>query len=227
MPFPPPIYSSTDYLAQFQRLLPRGRVWHRGWGLLQDADLLTLMPLWARLHVRLNDLITEIFPCTTNELLPEWEATLGLPDPCTGPLDTLQARTAAVCTKFAARGGQSIQYFIDLAAAHGFPIEIEQYAPFRVNINSADDPLYDSAWAFAFVVVSPSTEIVYFRADLSAADEPLADWGNNILECLIRANAPAHTIPMFEYTDKFSIWDVGASIWDGGASVWDQWGVNP
>jgi uncharacterized protein YmfQ (DUF2313 family) len=118
-----------------------------------------------------------------------------------------------------------MQYFIDLAAAHGYTIEIEQYAPFRVDINSAEDPLYDSAWAFAWTVRAPTTTIVYFRTDLSRADEPLATWGDPILECLIRAVAPAHTIVMFEYGDRSAVWDDGASIWDGGASIWDQWGV--
>ena len=56
-----PAFGATDYLTQFQRLLPRGRIWHRGWGRVQDADLLTLMPTWSRLHARLNALIGEIF----------------------------------------------------------------------------------------------------------------------------------------------------------------------
>jgi uncharacterized protein YmfQ (DUF2313 family) len=196
---PLPIATETDYLAAFQRLLPRGRVWHRGWGTVQAAHLLTLMPTWARLHTRAGEVIAETFPCSVAaEMLPEWEATLGLPD-CE-PLDTVQQRQAAVCAKFSMRGGQSMAYFIELAAAHGFTIEIEQHQAFRVDINAADDPLSDSAWDYAWTVISPATDtIVYFRADASHADEPLATWGNEQLECLIRMYAPAHTIPMFQY----------------------------
>jgi uncharacterized protein YmfQ (DUF2313 family) len=221
---PPLVATAQDYLWQFQRLLPRGRIWHRGWGSVQAADLLTLMPSWARLHERANNLLVDAFPCSTTELLPEWEASLGLPDPCTGQLETLQQRTAAVCAKFAARGGQSVNYYIELAAAHGYTITITQYAAFRVDINSADDPLYDEAWDFAWMVTAPTTSITYFSADVSLADEPLEWWGNEQLECLIRAAAPAHTIVMFQYVDQFSVWDDGASAWDAGASVWDKWG---
>src|SRR6516162_748261 len=140
-------YSAQDYLGQFQRLLPRGRVWHRGLDLVQDFYLLTLMPTWARLQVALNSLIAEIFPCSTRQLLPEWEATLGLPDPCIGTLGNLQMQQQLVCVKFVARGGQSKAYFIDLAAKLGYEISITEFAPFRAGINRAGDPVYGDGWA--------------------------------------------------------------------------------
>lgn len=216
----PPLlaYSAEDYLAQFQRLLPRGRVWHRGLGLVEDADLLALMPSWVSLTLRLNQLIADIFPCTTNQLLPEWEATLGLPDPCVGALATVQERVAAVCGKFTARGGQSKDYFIALAAALGFTITIMEFQPFRAGINRAGDPVYGEAWANTWRVYSNATIIVWFRAGLSSAGEPLRSWGNRLLECVLSAVKPAHTILQFAY---ISSWDGGDSIWDGGDSIWD------
>jgi uncharacterized protein YmfQ (DUF2313 family) len=218
---PPPTYSATDYLAQFQRLLPRGRVWHRGVGLVQDADLLTLMPAWVRLHLRLNDLIAQIFPCTTTELVPEWEASLGLPDPCTGPLPTLQQRQAAVCAKFKARGGQTKAYFIAVAASLGYTIEITEFAPFRAGQNRAGDPDYGADWAYAWRVSAIADTIWEFSAGASSAGEPLRAWGNEVLECALRAVAPAHTVLQFAYFLGGSNWDEGQSIWDDGASPWD------
>jgi uncharacterized protein YmfQ (DUF2313 family) len=216
-----PVFTVTDYLWQFQRLLPRGRVWHRGWGTLQAAALLTLMPTWVRLHGRLNDLIGEIFPCTTSELLPEWEATLGLPDPCIGELDTIQQRQNAVCVKFRARGGQSKAYFEQLAASLGVSIKIKEFAPFRASINRAGDPLYSGDWAFAWEIDAAATTLVYFRTGVSTAGEPLVAWSNTTLMCLIERYAPAHTIIIWKFYET-SVWDSGASIWDEGASEpWD------
>jgi uncharacterized protein YmfQ (DUF2313 family) len=194
-----PVYSAYDYLRQFVRLLPRGRVWRRGAGSVQTADLLTLMPTWARLHGRANDLITEVFPCSTTEGLQEWESTLGLPDPCTGTLGTLQQRQAAVCAKFAARGGQSIPYFIDLAERLGFVITIETFRPFRAGISRAGERLYGAPWAFVWRVHAPSTTVVWFRAGVSTAAEPLRSWGNELLECTLNAYKPAHTVIIFAY----------------------------
>jgi uncharacterized protein YmfQ (DUF2313 family) len=198
---PPPVYSALDYAIQFQRLLPRGRVWHRGLPLVQDADLTTLMPTWSRLHARLNDLIDEIFPCTTYELLPEWEATLGLPDPCIGPLDTVQQRVAAVCAKFVARGGCSLAYFHDLIETLlGYDVEIVQFSPFRVGIDTVGEPLRGEAWAYAWMIIVPvEADVTYFRTGLSTAGEPLATWGDKRLECLIAALKPGHTIPIIAY----------------------------
>jgi uncharacterized protein YmfQ (DUF2313 family) len=227
---PLPIASAVDYLWQFQRLLPRGRVWHRGWGTLQAADLLTLMPTWARLHMRAGEVIAETFPCSVSaEMLPEWEATLGLPD-C-APLGTIQQRQAAVCAKFSMRGGQSIAYFIELAAANGYQITIEQNAAFRVDINRAEDPLNDAVWDYVWTVTSVTETYVYFRPEVSHVEEPLVVWGNAQLECLIREYAPAHTIPIFEYVDPTAVWDADTTValWDTDTTtaIWDGLGVPP
>lgn len=222
---PIPVASAIDYLWQFQRLLPRGRVWHRGWGTLQAADLLTLMPTWARLHARANELIAEVFPCTTTEMLPEWEATLGLPDPCVQPpLATIQQRTAAVCGKFVARGGSSQGYFIGLAASLGYQIEIETFKPFRVGQSRTGDRLYGVEWTFAWRIVVQAAPgvIVFFRVGRSSTGEYLRTWGIALLQCALDGSAPANTIPIWAYRINSSIWDDGASIWDDGASIWDE-----
>ncbi|HSR78773.1 MAG TPA: putative phage tail protein [Xanthobacteraceae bacterium] len=194
-------FTAQEYAQQFQRLLPRGRVWHRGWGMVQDQVVLLLMPTWVRLHVRLNDLIAQIFPCTTTELLPEWEDTLGLPDPCTGPLGTLQQRMAAVCAKFTARGGQSKTYFIAVAAALGFEITITEFQPFRAGVSRVGDALYGYDWIHTWRVNAAADTIIYFRTGQSTAGEPLRAWGNRLLECVLQALKPAHTILIFSYGD--------------------------
>jgi uncharacterized protein YmfQ (DUF2313 family) len=173
-----PIYGVFDFLQQFQRLLPRGRVWQRGWGFLQAEYLITLMPTWVRLHERANDLLVDTFPCTTTELLPEWEASLGLPDPCTGPLDTIEARQAAVCAKFVARGGQSVAYFLHLADVAGIAVEIEEFAPFYTDRNRVGDRLWNKEGAYWWsVTFPPGTD----PADAAA------------LVCMFEAIKPAHT----------------------------------
>lgn|SRR4051812_27937106 len=194
-------FSAKEYAQQFQRLLPRGRVWHRGLPLVQDADIEILMPTWARLQDRLNDLIGEIFPCSLNppELLSEWEATLGLPDPCIGELHSLQERINAVCVKFTARGGQSKEYFIAVARSIGIEITIEEFAPFRVGINRTGEPLYGEAWAHTWRVHVTRLDIFYFRTGVSVAGDPLRSWGNKLLECILTALKPAHTVLQFAY----------------------------
>ena len=221
--------TAEDFLWQFQRLLPRGRIWHRGWGTTQAADLLTLMPTWVRLNGRANDLIVDAFPCTTRELLPEWEATLGLPDPCVEPpLSTIQQRVAAVCAKFRARGGQSVPYFLELAESLGYDVSITTYQPFRVGINRVSEPLYGPEWAFAWkVTIHGLPDVaIYFRVGTSTVGERLRTVRSNTLQCIFESIKPAHTEIVWSYTIDQSVWDQGASIWDAGASIWDQ-GASP
>ena len=213
-----PTLGTADYLTQFQRLLPRGRLWHRGLGRVQDADLLTLMPTWSRLHARLNALIGEIFPCSTFELLTEWEATLGLPDPCVGELDSVQQRVQAVCAKFAARGGQSKTYYRQVAAELGFVIQIEEYTPFVAG-SPAGMPAYGESWAHTWSITALADHVWYFIAGHSTAGEPLRSWGNRLLECVFERIKPAHTILLFYYVG--SLWDDGEAVWDNGFSLWD------
>lgn len=218
---PPPVFSATDYLWQTQRLLPRGRVWSRGWGTIAAQYLLTLMPSWVRLNARAANLVTDAFPCAPLELLPEWEASLGLPGLCTGPLPTLQQRQLAVCSKFTVRGGQSVHYFQGLAATLGYPIRIQQFAPFRCGRNRCSQPLFSEKWAYVWRVLGPPVTTVYFRAGRSTAGEPLRTWGNELLECAFEFAKPAHTHIIFAYEQE-SIWDEGDSIWDAGQSRWDH-----
>jgi uncharacterized protein YmfQ (DUF2313 family) len=190
-------YSAEDYLAQFQRLLPRGRVWNRGLELIQDFELLVLMPAWSRLQAALNTLIPDFFPCTTDNLLPEWAETLGLPNDCTGPLSKQELKLA-VCAKFTARGGQSKEYFIAVAKALGYTITITEYAPFRCGINRCGDGNLGDQWAFVWKITAQSP-MIYFLVGQSTARERLRYWGDPLLECTLEAIAPAHTILIFAY----------------------------
>jgi uncharacterized protein YmfQ (DUF2313 family) len=193
--------TALDYLIQFQRLLPRGRIWHRGLGTLQAQDLLTLMPTPARLDQRAQQLLVDAFPCSTLELLPEWEASLGLPDPCTGPLDSLAARQAAVCAKFSARGGASMAYFIGLAAAMGVTITITQFSPFYAGRNRVGQRLFNTGWAYVWQVTLSGEVVTYFRTGASRVGDRLVTLSDvaSILQCVFNAYKPAHTTVIFSY----------------------------
>lgn len=88
-----------------------------------------------------------------NPLLPEWEATLGLPDPCAGGSPTFDQRRDQVRARFSGTGGMNRRRFIDYAAALGFEITIANYAPFRAGSSPAGStPVADDAAAFIWSV---------------------------------------------------------------------------
>ncbi|WP_424140253.1 YmfQ family protein [Roseomonas chloroacetimidivorans] len=191
--------TSAHLLGLFQRLMPRGRVWPHEEDAVQTRAIAALVPTYERLLARDNNLLTDAFPGTAYELLPEWEASLGLPDPCAGPSPSLQQRRAQVVARLTATGGQSVPYFIEVAAKLGYGISVKEYAPARVGLLRAGDRLYGAAWAHAWAIQAPETTVTPFRAGQSAAGERLRTFGNDVLECQLRSLAPAHTVLLFQY----------------------------
>ena len=187
-------------LALFKSLLPRGRVWPRDIGTDMERALAGLMPTYERLAARDANLLADAFPPTALELLPEWEASLGLPDPCAGEAPTLQQRRAQVVARLTAKGGQSVPYFVSLAAALGYTVTVKEYGPSRVGFMRMGDRLQSADWAHVWAIQAPETTITPFRFGLSGMGERFRIWGNDVLECELRDVAPAHTILLFQYS---------------------------
>jgi uncharacterized protein YmfQ (DUF2313 family) len=194
-----PYLLAQDFARALRNLLPRGRAWSRDDDTTQFATLMGLSPTYERQTNRGNNLLVDSFPATTLELLPEWEASLGLPDPCAGTSPTIAARRAQVVARFAALGGQSVAFYVAFAAQLGYTISVEQFAPFRAGFSRAGDPLRGVDWFYAWSIHSPLNTINYFRAGVDAAGEPLAFWSNTVLECEMQDVKPAHTILFFSY----------------------------
>lgn len=197
---PAPTFSDADYLAAFQSLLPTGAVWPRDSDAVQTQAVAALVKGYTRNGARAANLLTDAFPVAPVELLPEWESTLGLPDPCAGASPSLQVRQQQVNARFVASGGQSIGYFVQLAANLGYDITITQFAPFRVGTNTVGQPLYGEAWAHAWQVNAPQFSIHPFEVGRDAVGDPLASWSNTVLQCEIQRLAPAQTQVIFSYS---------------------------
>jgi uncharacterized protein YmfQ (DUF2313 family) len=195
-----PAFSSSDFLAGFQRLMPTGPVWPRDADAVQTQVFAALVQLYTANAESAAGLLVDAFPATTDFLLPEWEETLGLPDPCAGEAPTLALRQAQVLARFTADGGQTVDYFIRIAATLGYDITITQFAPFRVGVSTVGSPLYGDAWAFAWQVNVPQFTIDYFAVGKGTVGEPLATWGNTVLQCELQRLSPAHTTVIFNYS---------------------------
>jgi uncharacterized protein YmfQ (DUF2313 family) len=195
----PPPYQQSDFLQTFQDIMPTGPIWPRDPDAVLTQTINALMPTYVRQYDRSTNLLIDAFPATTVELLPEWEATLGLPDPCTVASPSLEQRQAAVVAKLISGGGQSAAYFVAFAAALGFAITIDQYWPFDAD-DPCDGPCYDEGWQFFWQVNAPDVTTFYFSADQSFADDPLETYDATELVCRISILAPAQTTVAFVFS---------------------------
>lgn len=139
-----------------------------------------------------------IDPRTSGEMLGDWERVLGLD--ATGK--TIQRRVTDVMTKLNETGGLSIPYFIRLARAAGYEIDITEPQPFRAGVNRAGERIAaeDIMWVWWVNVRNGNNRIVRFRVGISAAGERLTDYGDAIIEQVIQDLKPAHTMVRFTYT---------------------------
>lgn len=187
-------FSIADYTQALQALMPPGKVWPRDQDSIQAKVLASLAPSFQRSGEAGLNLLVNAFPSTALDLLPEWEASLGLPDPCAGESPTLQGRRQQVVARLTGTGGQSIAYYVAYAALLGYTVTVKQYAPFRCGQSRCGDQLGGPEWAFTWAINAPLETISYFRTGISVCGEPLQSWGNAVLQCEMDAIKPAHTI---------------------------------
>ncbi|OVE45578.1 YmfQ family protein [Chromobacterium violaceum] len=195
-----PNYTALDYQGALQRLLPRGRVWPRDPDAVQSKVAAALAQVYGRTHDRANNLLVDSFPAQTFELLPEWEATLGLPDPALGLASTVTGRRQQVVAKLTATGGQSAAYYQSVAAGLGFTISVTNYAPFRCGQSASGQPVGSADWHHTWSITAATNTINHFAAGASASGEPLSVWGNSILQNVLQRIAPAHSVLQFRYS---------------------------
>jgi uncharacterized protein YmfQ (DUF2313 family) len=221
--YPAPALDEDDFVTDLADLFPPGRAWawtrdpnSVGIGLLHGLALSQ-----ATTQARKNQLLIDAFPATTVELLPEWEASVGLPDPCSGPDASLAARQAHVVARIKNKGGQSIPYLVDYAFALGFVVTVTPFATLRFG-SRFGTRFYDTAWATTIKVnTSTSFEVARFgsarfgdpftswgaapttirpaRFGASRFGARFSMWGNAVLECELRRVAPGHLYVLFAY----------------------------
>lgn len=195
---------SDDFLDALQALLPPGRALPR----TPDAMLTKLLhgsaDLQAYFHARLADLSEkEAFPPWAEELLSDWEAALGLPNPCITTTQTVAERQLAVEAQLTDPGGQSRARYIALAAALGYSISITEYRPFVCGRSQLgiDQLLGDETCRFVWKASVPLARTSYFHCGVSQLGiDPLLHIARaDDLECKLNSLKPAHTELVFDY----------------------------
>lgn len=193
-------YSVNEYTAAIQSLMPGGLVWSKISDGVQTSTLRALARSYQRSDEDSRDLLYAAFPSTATAMLPEWEATLGLPDLCAiGEIDSIIQRQRAVVSKLFGIGGQSVAYFTRIAGALGYTISITQYRQACAGMSVCGDAINGEEWPFTWLITAPETTINYAQSGLTYCSDPLRSWGNKQLECRLSVLNPSHTILKFGY----------------------------
>jgi uncharacterized protein YmfQ (DUF2313 family) len=149
-------------------------------------------------QARAEDLLIEMRPDKTIELLPDWERVYGLTPSADDPISLRHDR---LIRKIRERGGLSMPHFIAPAAATGYTVTITEVKPFTPGISCAGDHVYIKEVVFVWRVNVSGTPVYHFSAGISCAGEPLTFWPPATeLETLFETLKPAHTYVYFNYS---------------------------
>lgn len=183
--------------------LPPGWIWPRDPRSVIGALLRPLAERLADVEANAQAMMEEVDPRTAVLCLDDFERVLG-PDLCGRDTSTMTvaARQQLAHQRWTARGGQSIAYFVGLAAKRGVAIEIEECHPSQVGVFRADDELVNSPEQFLWVVKLPLGDWAVFRAGENVAGDRLFDFALSDIECEIRRAKPAHTEVTFLYLEN-------------------------
>lgn len=192
--------ASADYADAELAHLPIGRAWARDGGSVLSNLLAAFAPTFSNLAERALYSLRES-PAGDDllEMLPEWEETLSLPDPCSGPDATIELRQMHVRARLTQLGGQSVPYFTAYAAALGYTITVEEFAPARYGRRNYGLPRYGADWAYVWRVHAPSTTTTPAQYGSHRSGEPYTAWQSNSLVCELNRIKPAHTALLFAY----------------------------
>lgn len=193
--------SSTTIRQSLAAKLPTGFALAKRDGVL-DAIYSAFAAAFANAEQDVHDLLREINPRMANKLLADFERVLG-PDPCGRDQGarTLDQRQRLAYQRWTATGGQSIPYFINLAAVLGFSISIQEFWPSLANVLRAGQRLIPRGEEFVWLVKLKLENAWVFRAGRNVAGDRLGGFEISDAECILRRLKPAHTTLVFSYTE--------------------------
>ncbi len=206
----------------FLALLPGGAVWPRDPASTLVRVVTGLMGVPEHFLARAAYfLAVEAFPPTSFDMLPDWERSLGLPEPCLPAAQSIAERQAAVEEKLRRRPGrQDRAYFVELADRLGYAgITITEHIPAQCGLTpcGAYRRVEDGgrlivrgagcgtpAIRWLWVVTVPGPRLTWFATGAGggrAGQDPLLRIRRaDDLECLFKKLKPAHTRLVFNYT---------------------------
>ena len=144
-------------------------------------------------------MLVEINPGDAVILLPDYERVLG-PDPFGRDPTDLAGRQTLAFQRWTMRGGQSIAFFIGLAASLGVTITIDEAWPLECGEAECGDSLISDPEGLKWLVTLPQTQVFEPECGAIECGDDMGSFEPSFVQTLISALRPASTEPVFSYT---------------------------
>ena len=194
----------TSYREQLHALLPQGSAWPREPGTVLDDLLDAIAEQLARVDSSGSNLLDDIRPNNTLDLLSDWERVAGLPDSCSVDNSSVAVRRASLLEKLVTKTSPSPAEFRRIGDLFGVTITVEEFDQTRATTwANAQSPAVDvtsGKWRYVWWITIPTSADVARLTTVSTVDTPFKSVGRNSeLECRLRGASPAHSHLIIEY----------------------------
>ena len=189
------------YRDQLHALLPAGRAWPEEADTTLDALVRAMASQVSEVDRSAANLLTEIRPNTTFDLLPDWERVLGLPDDCSDLGSDVTTRRASVLALLVTQPTLHPDDYVEIGERYGVTITVDDLNQTRADAVPSLDTT-NGKWRFVwFIDIPASADNRTFRVN-SRVNERLTTFSRNTeLECRLLKAAPAHTQLQIGYSD--------------------------
>jgi len=196
-------FSAKDVEYQ-QRILaghlPEGDVWQNKYDLETDLGklLLGLATEYFRVSLLIEDTMREVDVNQTNQLIREWQVSVGIPDDCLDAGGTLEEQRRNILLKLTNFGGiQTAQDFVDLAALFGFTAIVSNGTQRGVFPMLFPIRFFDNRKTAVHTIIVD----LEGRRDVFPLSFPIPFTSNitGLIECLFLELRPANCQIIFEY----------------------------
>lgn len=119
-------YTQQDYVSGLVKLQPKGKIWEG----FNDESTYMYKTLYAfaqsfqQVDQDACEVIDEVFPATSTNLLPIWQETLGL----SAGSDSIEQQRSKVVAKLTQEASLARTYYINYAKQLGYEIDIIEYS---------------------------------------------------------------------------------------------------
>lgn len=191
----------AEYHGQLRSLLPSGPAWDPERVPEIDQVLKSIARELQRIDTRAVELLNEMDPAGVNELVPEWEFVMGLPDRCLGISPAFEERRLAVRRRLVDVGGQTPAFFARLAQSLGYPeARVTEYRAPRFGRSRLGQSHFGTWTAqLMWILESGPRRRLGRRFGASYWGQRFGSNPARSLECVIRRSAPAHGLEFINY----------------------------
>lgn len=177
-------HSVAQWTSSILAQMPRGIIWQRATSLDLYKYAQGYAPRLERAEASADNLLFEMRPESTLQLLADWEEYLGLPECVAEPVTNLEYRRYAVVEKYHRKGGLQAWNIQKLATDLGFTVEVDETFPHHC-MRSCTYPLWEQKYRYILRVTVYGIPGAYMTC-LDDILTPLLTSDARVLECTLQ-----------------------------------------